>query len=120
MSELLDGGDRMRLPASQGQVGLDHYEVRRWPSWIGTSPWSCSPTRSPPSSARPSPGLGAVVVTAVGVLVVLSVPEIRRLLAALVHPPRADVAFRLGWSIWRRRHQARARRAHYQQRQRNE
>jgi len=59
-----------------------------------------------------------VVVTAVGVLVALSVPEIRRLLAAFVHTPPLDVGFRLDWSIWRRRHQARARRAHYQRRQR--
>ena len=58
-------------------------------------------------------------MTAAGVLVALSVPEIRRLLAALVHPPPADVAFRLAWSIWRRRHQARARRAHYQRRRLN-
>lgn len=57
-------------------------------------------------------------MTAVGVLVALSVPEIRRLLAALIHPPPADPAFRLRWSVWRRRHQARARRAHYQRRER--
>jgi hypothetical protein len=55
-------------------------------------------------------------VTAAGVLIALSVPEIRRLLAALVHPPPVDAAFRLAWSVWRRRHQARARRAHYQRR----
>jgi hypothetical protein len=58
-----------------------------------------------------------VVVTAVGVLVALSVPEIRRLLGHLVAPVR-DPAGLLAWSVWRRRHQARARRAHYQRRQR--
>jgi len=60
---------------------------------------------------------GAVVVTAVGVLVALSVPEIRRLLGVLLTPVR-DPARSLAWSIWRRRHQARARRAHYQRRHR--
>ena len=51
-----------------------------------------------------------------------------RQLAEMLHrvtpePPRRvtveDVAFRLAWSIWRRRHQARARRAHYQRRRLN-
>lgn len=57
---------------------------------------------------------GAVVVTALGVLVPLTVAELRRLLAGLVCQQPADAAFTLAWSIWRRRHQADARRAHYQ------
>jgi hypothetical protein len=56
-----------------------------------------------------------VVVTALGVLVALSVAELRRLLAGLVWRPPVDPAFTLAWSIWRRRHQATARRTHYQQ-----
>ena len=59
-----------------------------------------------------------MLVTAVGVLVALTVAEIRRLLASLVWRPPVDPAFTLAWSVWRRRHQATARRAHYQQ-QRN-
>jgi hypothetical protein len=59
-----------------------------------------------------------VVVTALGVLVTLTVPELRRLLVRLAWRPASDPAFTLGWSVWRRRHQATARRAHYQ-RQRN-
>jgi hypothetical protein len=51
----------------------------------------------------------------------LSVPEIRRLLVALVwRLSNADAtkpARALAWSRWRRRHQARARRCHYQRRQ---
>jgi hypothetical protein len=47
----------------------------------------------------------------------LSVPEIRRLLCLLVWPPPAEPARVLGWSWWRRRHQARARRSHWQRRQ---
>jgi hypothetical protein len=57
-------------------------------------------------------------VTALGVLVALTVPELRRLLVRLQWHPVPDLAFTLGWSLWRRRHQATARRFHYQQ-QRN-
>jgi hypothetical protein len=46
----------------------------------------------------------------------LSVPEIRRLLCLLLWPAPADPAGVLGWSWWRRRHQARARRFHWQRR----
>ena len=56
-------------------------------------------------------------MTAVGVLVSLTVPEVRRLLARMVWPPHSDPLQILAWSIWRRRHQARARRAHYQRQQ---
>ena len=57
-------------------------------------------------------------MTALGVLVTLTVPELRRLLLGLAWPPPRDPALTLGWSVWRRRHQATARRCHYQ-RQRN-
>jgi hypothetical protein len=48
----------------------------------------------------------------------LTVPEVRRLLVALIWPTPAEPGFVLAWSRWRRRHQARARRAHYQRRER--
>jgi hypothetical protein len=59
-----------------------------------------------------------VVVTALGVLVALSVAELRRLLARLVWRPPVDRVFILAWSVWRRRHQATAPRTHYQQQRR--
>ncbi len=43
----------------------------------------------------------------------LSVPEIRRLLAALAWRLAPDPNRVMGWSLWRRRHQARARRCHW-------
>ena len=49
-------------------------------------------------------------------LIPLTVPEVRRLLWRLVWrrlPPPDDV---LAWSVWRRRHQAQARRSHYKRR----
>jgi len=51
-------------------------------------------------------------------LLPLTVPEIRRLLAALVWRLADDPAIVLAWSGWRRRHQARARRCHWQRHQR--
>jgi len=48
--------------------------------------------------------------------VALSVPEIRRLLGALLWQLASDPLAVLAWSAWRRRHQARARRCHYQRR----
>jgi hypothetical protein len=51
-------------------------------------------------------------------LLPLTVPEVRRLLVALVWTPPVQPSLVLAWSRWRRRHQARARRAHYQRRKR--
>jgi hypothetical protein len=45
------------------------------------------------------------------------VPEVRRLLVALVWTTSVEPGLVLAWSYWRRRHQARARRAHYQRRE---
>jgi hypothetical protein len=49
-------------------------------------------------------------------LLPLTVSEVRRLLDALIWTP-PQPGFVLAWSRWRRRHQARARRAHYQRRE---
>ena len=49
-------------------------------------------------------------------LIPLTVPEVRRLLWRLVWRTRAPPEFVLAWSRWRRRHQAQARRCHYQRR----
>jgi len=45
----------------------------------------------------------------------VTAPEVRRLLAVLLGD-RAQVAFRLHWSRWRRQRQAAARRSHYKRR----
>ena len=49
-------------------------------------------------------------------MVPLSVPEIRRLFFYLLEKPPLSRLFRLGWSFFRRTHQAIARRCHYQRR----
>ena len=46
-----------------------------------------------------------------------TVPEVRRLLCRLLWAQPPPVAHTLGWSVWRRRHQARAKRGHYRRRQ---
>jgi len=51
-------------------------------------------------------------------LLPLTVPEVRRLLYALVWQPPPSAAQVLYWSAWRRRHQARAKQAHIKRRQR--
>jgi ABC-type phosphate transport system permease subunit len=72
---------------------------------------SLSPAARPPSATaqrgtrRPDRGPG---------LLPLTVPEVRRLLVALVWTAPVKPGLVLAWSRWRRRHQARARRAHYQ------
>jgi SRSO17 transposase len=85
------------------------------------SPWRCWLTPSSPSCA-PSrwlhrrPILGASKRAQPELLVPLSVPEARRLLALLVWRQPTDPAGILDWSAWRRRHQARACQAHWRTR----
>lgn len=49
-------------------------------------------------------------------LVPLSLNELRRLFDALVIGATATIEHVLKWSIWRRKHQARARQCHYHRR----
>src|SRR5229473_600035 len=50
------------------------------------------------------------------VMVPLSIPEIRRLFFYLLEKPALSRLFHLGWSFFRRTHQAIARRSHYKRR----
>jgi hypothetical protein len=49
-------------------------------------------------------------------LIRLTVPEIRHLLAAVLNPPAVTATRPLHWSTWRRQHQATARRSLYRRR----
>jgi hypothetical protein len=49
-------------------------------------------------------------------ILALTITEIRRLIAALVRQTPHSLSFLLQWSYWRRRHQAKAKRAHYRAR----
>lgn len=114
-------GERWRIEscfeAAKGEVGLGHYEVRSWHGW----------KRHVTLALFAHALLAAVAARALRQQttfrkgravepVPLTVPEVRRLLWRLVlarTPPTERV---LGWSHWRRCHQARAKRCHYQRR----
>jgi hypothetical protein len=98
-----------RFQTGKGLCGLDQHQVRRWHSWYRWATLAmlahaflvvaalAERSRSPASPE----------------LIELSCNEVSHLFAALVAPPADDHAHRLAWSLWRRRHQARARTCHY-------
>ena len=98
-----------RFQTGKGLTGLDQHQVRRWRSWYRWTTLALvahaflvvaavtQRTRHPTP-----PGL-----------VGLTRNEVQHLYAALVARPAADAVHRLHWSVWRRRHQARARTCHY-------
>jgi SRSO17 transposase len=100
-----------RIQTSKGLVGLDQHQVRRWRSWYRWMTLAMvahaflvvaaqtSNTRHPPPPD----------------LIPLTCNELQHLAAALLAVPVADAAHRVRWSLWRRRHQARARTCHYRQ-----
>lgn len=97
--------------AGKGLAGLDHHQVRCWRSWYR---WAALAMLAhaflvvaalAERTQRPAgPGL-----------VPLTCKEVQHLFAALVIQPAAETAHRLHWSLWRRRHQARAHTCHYRQ-----
>ena len=101
--------------AAKGEVGLDQYEVRTWTAWH----------RHVTLAMLALAFLTVVRAAAIGGrenvdlqddLLPLTVPEIRLLLANLVGLPPPDPAAVIAWSLWRRRHQQRARRCHWKRR----
>ena len=96
--------------AAKSEVGLDQYEVRTWTAWH----------RHVTLAMLALAFLTVVRATAIGGdvnlqddLLPLTVPEIRTLLASLVGLPTPGPADVIAWSLWRRRHQQRARRSHW-------
>ncbi|GAA3167131.1 hypothetical protein GCM10020001_110850 [Nonomuraea salmonea] len=95
--------------ASKGQVGLDHYQVRTWTAWHRHITLAMLALAFLADLAALQPPCGDEHIP-------LTMPEIRRLLAALILTRHRPVHHVLHWSQWRRRHQATARRCHYQRR----
>ncbi|WP_196230910.1 IS701 family transposase [Salinispora arenicola] len=98
--------------AAKGQVGLDQHQVRRWDSWHRFTTLALA-------------ALAVLAICAADAaeddpantgLIKLTVNEARRLINACIIRPISDLAHRLHWSQWRRRHQAQARRSHYTRR----
>ncbi|MFE7331974.1 hypothetical protein ACFU8W_45280 [Streptomyces sp. NPDC057565] len=108
-------GSRWRVEETfqteKGLAGLDEHQVRRYPSWARWVTLAMlahaflAIVRADEHARRPGPTD----------LVPLSCNEIQRLFITLVVHPVHDAAHRLGWSDWRRRHQARSRTSHYRQ-----
>ncbi|MFE9649306.1 IS701 family transposase [Streptomyces sp. NPDC006365] len=96
--------------AGKGLAGLDEHQVRRWTSWHRWVTLAMlahaflAITAATERRDRPSPD-GLIPLTG---------NEIQHLFAALISPVH-DLAHRLRWSHWRRRHQARARQCLYRQ-----
>lgn len=94
----------------KGLAGLDEHQVRRYPSW---SRWVTlamlahaflAVVRADEHAHRPGPAD----------LTPLTCNEIQHLFLTVTVRPPTDLAHRLGWSDWRRRHQARSQAGHYQ------
>jgi SRSO17 transposase len=93
---------------AKGEVGLDDYQVRKWRSWHRHMQLAM---------------LGHLFLTELrrdygedALLGPLSVAETRRLLQILMPPPEVAPRFQIKWSIWRRRHNQKARESHYKRR----
>ncbi|MGJ7420008.1 hypothetical protein AB9128_29615 [Streptomyces cinereoruber] len=89
---------------AENEAGLDHYQVRHYQAWY----------RHVTLAVAAAAHLTALSVTTGEKgggnrdLIRLSVNEIRRLLAKVVHTVRHEAEHILHWSRWRRRHQYRA------------
>jgi hypothetical protein len=98
-----------RFQTGKGLAGLDQHQVRRWRSWYRWATLAMLAHAFLVVAAvterthHPAP-LG---------LIPLTCNELQHLFAALITWPAGDRAHRLRWSVWRRRHQARARTCHY-------
>jgi hypothetical protein len=105
--------------AAKSQVGLDHYQVRHWTSWhrhITLAMLALAFLTALAADAAPERPVDAHQPARSSDPITLTVPEIRHLLTAVLHPPAVTAARLLHWSNWRRRHQATARRSHYRRR----
>lgn len=94
---------------SKGQTGLDEHQVRTWRSWYR---WTTLVLVAHVFLAIATAAAQALPVP-VG-LIPLTLNEFRHLFAALVIAPAQPVRHVGLFSYWRRRHQYRARQAHYQ------
>jgi hypothetical protein len=115
------GGTRWAIEecfqAAKNECGLGQYEVRRYPGWyrhitLAMLAHAFSPRWPPQRGWKGGPQKRSDALTP------LTMAEIRRLLATgrptPTHLRRTGHA--LNWSLWRRRHQATARRCHYRRR----
>ena len=98
---------------AKGDCGLDEYEVRSWTGWhrhVTLSLFALAIVAAIRSRVpKPARERGAK-------LIARTVPEVRKLLLKLVWAFLRPAEQVLAWSVWRRRHQHRARECHYRKR----
>jgi hypothetical protein len=98
-----------RFQTGKGLVGLDQHQVRCWRSWYRWTTLAMFAhaflivAALTERTRHPSPSG----------LIGLTCNELQHLFAALVARPTGDLDHRVRWSVWRRRHQVRARSCHY-------
>jgi hypothetical protein len=98
--------------ANAKDMGLDHYQVRSYLSWyrhitLVLVALAYLAGMCVTAAGCPSPAASSQFARPSAVLV-LSIPEVRHLLARLIWPPSASAPLVLAWSWWRRCHQRRA------------
>lgn len=120
-------GTRWRIEAcfktAKGEVGLGHYEVRSWRGWhrhitLALLAHALLAVVAAQAREECAPSEDSQRVAALAEPIPLTVPEVRRLLWSLLLRRKPPPERALGWSRWRRCHQARARRCHYHRRSR--
>ncbi|MGW7449616.1 IS701 family transposase [Kitasatospora sp. NPDC054795] len=113
-------GSRWRVEeffqSGKGLTGLDEHQVRRFASW---SRWVTLAMLAHAFLAVVRADDHARQPEETG-LIPLTCNEIQRLFTTLVIRSVRDAAHRLGWSDWRRRHQARAQACHYRRQAANQ
>jgi hypothetical protein len=98
-----------RFQTGKGLVGLDQHQVRCWRSWYRWTTLAMFAhaflivAALTERTRHPSPSG----------LIGLTCNELQHLFAALVARPTGDLDHRVRWSVWRCRHQVRARSCHY-------
>ena len=95
--------------AGKGLCGLDQHQVRRWRSWyrwttLAMLAYAFLVVAALTERTRHPTPAG---------LIGLTCNELQHLFAALAARSTGGLDHRLRWSVWRRRHQARARSCHY-------
>jgi SRSO17 transposase len=98
-----------RFQTGKGLVGLDQHQVRRWRSWyrwttLAMLAHAFLVVAAVTDHARHPPPSG---------LISLTCNEVQHLFAALLVQSVGDGGHWMRWSVWRRRHQHRARACHY-------
>jgi SRSO17 transposase len=112
-------GTRWRIESGFSEAkdgfGLDDYQVRSWAGWHRHVTLSLL-AHAFVSVVRTYQA--AQEQRAPGNLLPPTVPEVRRLMCSLLLAQSPEEAAVVGWSMWRRRHQLRAKRCHYHRRRR--